>query len=300
MKSEEQPKIYTTINKERKTYFTQKQVGKENTPNTLEYKLKELNDSKNNKDYRNNITYFNNSNNNDSITNNNNINNVSQNNNSNLNTILMNSQLTNKTYQSNYSRHKQNTQSNNISTKTVNNQINLDMNNVSNNNNNNKKGSKQKYQVTAQIDEQHEMQKLLDLEKKNYINKFKDNAYKTVRDMNASSSSNNISNSNINTEVVKNRKSMKSGSNVINSCLINKDSGLDKNIKNYIDEKAEQLKEFFHEEINNLHCDLIKQFEIQNSQNMKLLQEFSILNKQMAEEIKRLKSENELLKGNAA
>ena len=143
------------------------------------------------------------------------------------------------------------------------------------------------------------MQKLLDLEKKNYINKFKDNAYKTVRDMNASSSSNNISNSNINTEVVKNRKSMKSGSNVINSCLINKDSGLDKNIKNYIDEKAEQLKEFFHEEINNLHCDLIKQFEIQNSQNMKMLQEFSMLNKQMAEEIKRLKSENELLKGNA-
>ena len=32
---------------------------------------------------------------------------------------------------------------------------------------------------------------------------------------------------------------------------------------------------------------------------MKMLQEFSMLNKQMAEEIKRLKSENELLKGNA-
>ena len=33
---------------------------------------------------------------------------------------------------------------------------------------------------------------------------------------------------------------------------------------------------------------------------MKMLQEFSVLNKQMAEEIKRLKSENELLKENAS
>ena len=298
MNSEEQPKIYTTINKDRKTYYTQKQGSKENNPNTLEYKLKELNDSKNNQIYRNNNTYIYKSSKNDSV-NNSNINNTAQINTSNFNDILMNSQLTNQSKQSHYSKSKQNIP-NNINSKTVNNQLNSDINN-NNNKSNNKNVSKQKYSATVQIDEQSEMQKLLDLEKKNYANKFKDNAYKTVKDMNASSSSNNISNNNINNEAIKNRISTRSGNNnIINTCLINKDSNLDKNIKNYIDEKAEELKEFFHEEINNLHCDLIKQFEIQNTQNMKMLQEFSVLNKQMAEEIKRLKSENELLKENAS
>ena len=49
---------------------------------------------------------------------------------------------------------------------------------------------------------------------------------------------------------------------------------IDKNIKDYIDEQAQKIKEFIHEEISNLHVDLIRQFEIQNSKNMKMIQEY--------------------------
>ena len=60
----------------------------------------------------------------------------------------------------------------------------------------------------------------------------------------------------------------------------NENNNIDINIKNYIDEQAEKIKEFIHDEINNLHVDLIRQFEIQNSQNLKIFQEFALINRQ--------------------
>ena len=76
----------------------------------------------------------------------------------------------------------------------------------------------------------------------------------------------------------------------------NNDEKLDKNIKNYIDEQNEKIKEFVHDEINNLHMDLIKQFEIQNSQNLQLFQKFFSLNAKLQQEIDKLKQENKFLK----
>ena len=145
------------------------------------------------------------------------------------------------------------------------------------------------------------MQKLLELENKNYSNKFKESAYKKLKekDINNSNISNNIKN-NIpisNNNSFYNNKGIYNNYNNINN--IGDNTKIDKDIKNYIDEQAEKIKEFIHEEINNLHVDLIRQFEIQNSQNMKMLQEFSIINSQMCKEIERLKNENKLLKENA-
>ena len=91
-----------------------------------------------------------------------------------------------------------------------------------------------------------------------------------------------------------NKSGYKKNLNIINE----KENEIDKDIKNYIDEQAEKIKEFVHEEINNLHVDLIRQFEIQNSQNLKMMQEFSLLNKQLYQEILKLKNENNMLKNN--
>jgi len=93
----------------------------------------------------------------------------------------------------------------------------------------------------------------------------------------------------------------KNNNNIFNTSnnyidLNNNDEKLDKNIKNYIDEQNEKIKEFVHDEINNLHMDLIKQFEIQNSQNLQLFQKFFSLNAKLQQEIDKLKQENKFLK----
>ena len=146
------------------------------------------------------------------------------------------------------------------------------------------------------------MQKLLELENKNYENKFKDVVYKKLKDKdnNLNSSNNSISIKNnipVNNNSYYNninKSGYKKNLNIINE----KENEIDKDIKNYIDEQAEKIKEFVHEEINNLHVDLIRQFEIQNSQNLKMMQEFSLLNKQLYQEILKLKNENNMLKNN--
>ena len=71
---------------------------------------------------------------------------------------------------------------------------------------------------------------------------------------------------------------------------------IEKNMKMYIDEQTEKIKEFIHEEINNLHMDLIRQFEIQNSQNLKMFNNFSLANNKLYQEIEKLKEENTILK----
>jgi protein NEDD1 len=75
---------------------------------------------------------------------------------------------------------------------------------------------------------------------------------------------------------------------------------LNPSIQNYIDNRIEdeinKLKIFIHEEINTLHVDLIKQFEIQQNQMMEILRNNSLLNSKMAIEIEKLKRENENLK----
>ena len=265
------PYLNTNINN-LKYYGTK--PGKENQ-NSLTYKLREI------KQNQNKIK----------ITNDNYIYNQSLNNTNEIE-IDKNNQISN---QSRYSKYKNIPISNNY------------MNNNTNLNNSRKNSSRQKQSTsTAQIDEQYEMQKLLELENKNYENKFKDIVYKKIKEkdkdknnyLNSSNNSisvknsipvnNNSYNNNINKSEYKKNVDINNGKN----------NDIDKNVKNYIDEQAEKIKEFVHEEINNLHVDLIRQFEIQNSQNLKMLQEFALINKQLYQEIERLKNENRILKNN--
>ena len=245
-------------------------ITKEN-PNSLTYKLRELKENQN-KIKMSNDNY------NPTL------------NNSNSN-ITENSQVTNK---SRYSKYKNIPISNNY--------MNKNMNNISNISNSRKNSSRQKESSsTAQIDEQYEMQKLLDLEGKNYPNKFKDVVYKKIKEKDNTNINNNIpaNNSNINYYNENNINNNKNNFGYKNNLNLNeKENEIDKNIKNYIDEQAEKIKEFIHDEINNLHVDLIRQFEIQNSQNIKMLQEFSLVNKQLYQEIEKLKIENRQLKNN--
>ena len=257
-------------------YYDSK-IGKEN-PNSLAYKLRELKENQNKMKI-----------NNDSF--------KANLNNSNSN-LIENSQITNK---SRYSRHKNIPISNNY------------INDNTNNNNsyiiNSRKNTSRQKQTssTAQIDEQYEMQKLLELENKNYANKFKDVVYKKIKDKDINlnnnnnnsinTKNNNYSNNNINNNEYDEQINNKFGlTKNLNSNY--KENDIDKNIKNYIDEQAEKIKEFIHDEINNLHVDLIRQFEIQNSQNLKMLQEFSMVNKHLYQEIQKLKNENKMLKNN--
>ena len=242
-------------------------------PNSLTYKLREIKENqnrlKNNKD-----NYNPNLNNSGSY-------------------LTENSQITN---QSRYSKYKNIPKSNNYMN-------NNDVNNNSNINNSRKNTSRQKQtSSTAQIDEQYEMQKLLELEGKNYPNKFKDMVYKKIqeKDINLNNSNNSINTKNNNIPSYNNSNYNAFNNSGYKKKLImnEKDNNIDKDIKNYIDDQAEKIKEFIHDEINNLHVDLIRQFEIQNSQNMKMLQEFSLLNKQLYQEIEKLKNENKLLKNN--
>ena len=273
------PYLNTNINNLK--YYGSK-MGKEN-PNSLTYKLRELKENQN-KIKMNNDNY------NPSL------------NNSNSN-VTENSQITNR---SRYSKYKNIPIPNNY----INNNVNNNTNNNSNMTTNSRKNtSRQRPSTsTAQIDEQYEMQKLLELEGKNYSNKFKDVVYKKVKEKD-----NNLNNSNNSINPKKNLNNLatnNSNNNDYNENSINnfgyknnlngndKENEIDKNIKNYIDEQAEKIKEFIHDEINNLHVDLIRQFEIQNSQNIKMLQEFSLVNKQLYKEIEKLKNENRLLKNN--
>ena len=257
-------------------YYDSK-IGKEN-PNSLAYKLRELKENQNKMKI-----------NNDSF--------KANLNNSNSN-LKENSQITNK---SRYSRHKNIPISNNY------------INDNTNNNNsyiiNSRKNTSRQKQTssTAQIDEQYEMQKLLELENKNYTNKFKDVVYKKLKDKDINlnnnnnnsinTKNNNYSNNNLNNNEYDEQINNKFGLTK-NLNTIYKENDIDKNIKNYIDEQAEKIKEFIHDEINNLHVDLIRQFEIQNSQNLKMLQEFSLVNKHLYQEIQKLKNENKMLKNN--
>ena len=269
--SENNENSYLNPNSNNLKYYGTK-ITKEN-PNSLTYKLRELKENQN-KIKMSNDNY------NPTL------------NNSNSN-ITDNSQVTNK---SRYSKYKNIPISNNYMNKNI--------NNISNISNSRKNSSRQKESSsTAQIDEQYEMQKLLDLEGKNYPNKFKDVVYKKIKEKD----NNNLSNNNININIPTNNSNTNyyNESNNNNNFgykknlnLNEKENEIDKNIKNYIDEQAEKIKEFIHDEINNLHVDLIRQFEIQNSQNIKMLQEFSLVNKQLYQEIEKLKNENRLLKNN--
>ena len=262
------------VNNNEKKYYNSK-IGKEN-PNSLTYKLNEIKEAQNRLKMKND---------------NYNYNQLLNNSNSNA---TDNSKITN---QSKFSKYKHIPTLNNYINN--NNTVNLNANNSSNR----KSSSRQKQtSSTAQIDEQYEMQKLLELENKNYENKFKDVVYKKLKekDNNLNSSNNSIS--------VKNNIPVNNNSYYNNMTKLgykknlnindDKENEIDKNIKNYIDEQAEKIKEFVHEEINNLHVDLIRQFEIQNSQNLKMMQEFSLLNKQLYQEILKLKNENNKLKNN--
>ena len=244
--------------------YTNSKIGKEN-PNSLAYKLNQIREAQN-KLKLNNDSYAN---------------------------ALDNNKITN---QNKYSKYKQ--------IPTSNNYINNNNINTNENHSSSRKSSSRQKQTssTAQIDEQYEMQKLLELENKNYENKFKDVVYKKLKDKdnNLNSSNNSISiknnipmNNNSYYNNI-NKSGYKKNLNIINE----KENEIDKDIKNYIDEQAEKIKEFVHEEINNLHVDLIRQFEIQNSQNLKMMQEFSLLNKQLYQEILKLKNENNMLKNN--
>jgi len=262
------------VNNNEKKYYNSK-IGKEN-PNSLTYKLNEIKEAQNKLKMKND-----------------NYNQLLNNSNTNSN-AMDNSKITN---QSKFSKYKHIPTSNNFINN--NNTVNLNANNSSNR----KSSSRQKQtSSTAQIDEQYEMQKLLELENKNYENKFKDVVYKKLKekDTNLNSSNNSISVKNnipVNNNSYYNnlnKLGYKKNLNINN----NKENEIDINIKNYIDEQAEKIKEFVHEEINNLHVDLIRQFEIQNSQNLKMMQEFSLLNKQLYQEIVKLKNENNILKNN--
>jgi protein NEDD1 len=263
---------YLNVNMNNLQYYNSK-IGKENK-NSLTYKLRELQENQNRIKMNNDNNY------NPSL------------NNSNSN-MTINTQLTN---QSKYSKYKNIPISNNY------------INNNNNNINSRKNSSRQKQSTsTAQIDEQYEMQKLLELENKNYENKFKDVVYKKIKEKEKEKDKDNILNNSNNNISTKNNIPINNNnyynnlnkSGYKNNFTVNeKDDNIDKNIKNYIDEQAEKIKEFVHDEINNLHVDLIRQFEIQNSQNMKMFQEFAMINKQLYQEIERLKNENKLLKNN--
>ena len=263
---------YLNVNMNNLQYYNSK-IGKENK-NSLTYKLRELQENQNRIKMNNDNNY------NPSL------------NNSNSN-MTINTQLTN---QSKYSKYKNIPISNNY------------INNNNNNINSRKNSSRQKQSTsTAQIDEQYEMQKLLELENKNYENKFKDVVYKKIKEKEKEKDKDNILNNSNNNISSKNNIPINNNnyynnlnkSGYKNNFTVNeKDDNIDKNIKNYIDEQAEKIKEFVHDEINNLHVDLIRQFEIQNSQNMKMFQEFAMINKILYQEIERLKNENKLLKNN--
>ena len=272
MKTSENNTISNLNNENNKEIkYTNSKIGKEN-PNSLAYKLNQIREAQNklklnNDSYAGNHTLAN---------------------------ALDNNKITN---QNKYSKYKQIPTSNNY----INNNININTN--ENHSSSRKSSSRQKQTTsTAQIDEQYEMQKLLELENKNYENKFKDVVYKKLKDKdnNLNSSNNSISIKNnipVNNNSYYNninKSGYKKNLNIINE----KENEIDKDIKNYIDEQAEKIKEFVHEEINNLHVDLIRQFEIQNSQNLKMMQEFSLLNKQLYQEILKLKNENNMLKNN--
>ena len=273
--SENNENSYLNPNSNNLKYYGTK-ITKEN-PNSLTYKLRELKENQN-KLKMNNDNY-------NPTLNNSNSNNTE------------NSQITNK---SRYSKYKNIPISNNYMNKNI--------NNISNISNSRKNSSRQKESSsTAQIDEQYEMQKLLDLEGKNYPNKFKDVVYKKIKEKEKEKDKDNILNNSNNNISTKNNIPINNNnyynnlnkSGYKNNFTVNeKDDNIDKNIKNYIDEQAEKIKEFVHDEINNLHVDLIRQFEIQNSQNMKMFQEFAMINKQLYQEIERLKNENKLLKNN--
>ena len=265
MKTSENNTISNLNNENNKEIkYTNSKIGKEN-PNSLAYKLNQIREAQN-KLKLNNDSYAN---------------------------ALDNNKITN---QNKYSKYKQ--------IPTSNNYINNNNINTNENHSSSRKSSSRQKQTssTAQIDEQYEMQKLLELENKNYENKFKDVVYKKIKDKdnNLNSSNNSISIKNnipVNNNSYYNninKSGYKKNLNIINE----KENEIDKDIKNYIDEQAEKIKEFVHEEINNLHVDLIRQFEIQNSQNLKMMQEFSLLNKQLYQEILKLKNENNMLKNN--
>ena len=272
MKTSENNTISNLNNENNKDIkYNNSKIGKEN-PNSLAYKLNQIREAQNKLKMKNDNYSLNNSNSNP----------------------IDNNKITNQTK---YSKYKQ--------IPTLNNYINNNNNiNINENNSSNRKSSSRQKQTssTAQIDEQYEMQKLLELENKNYENKFKDVVYKKLKekDNNLNSSNNSIS---VKNNIPVNNNSYYNNMNKLGykkNLNINndKENEIDKNIKNYIDEQAEKIKEFVHEEINNLHVDLIRQFEIQNSQNLKMMQEFSLLNKQLYQEIVKLKNENNILKNN--
>ena len=211
-------------------YYDSK-IGKEN-PNSLAYKLRELKENQNKMKINNDSFKANLNNSNSNLT--------------------ENSQITNK---SRYSRHKNIPISNNY------------INDNTNNNNsyiiNSRKNTSRQKQTssTAQIDEQYEMQKLLELENKNYTNKFKDVVYKKIKDKDINlnnnnnnsinTKNNNYSNNNLNNNEYDEQINNKFGlTKNLNSNY--KENDIDKNIKNYIDEQAEKINEFIHDEINKI------------------------------------------------
>ena len=120
------------------------------------------------------------------------------------------------------------------------------------------------------IDEQKEIKKVLENKITNILNQKKPEIY--------------LNKNNIN----------------LNDNNMNQNQEIDPNIQNFIrncvQEESNKLKLFIHEEINILHVDLIKQFEIQQNQMMQTIRNFSLMNSKMAVEIEKLKRENDNLK----
>lgn len=77
-------------------------------------------------------------------------------------------------------------------------------------------------------------------------------------------------------------------------------SNINPEVREYIDTTIENhmnnFKHFVHEAINTLHVDMIRQFQIHQTEMINAIRECSNLNAEMSQEIERLKKENESLK----
>lgn len=74
------------------------------------------------------------------------------------------------------------------------------------------------------------------------------------------------------------------------------DQNTQKYIKACVENEYTKIKGFIHEELSTLHLDLIRQFEIQQVGIIQNLKSLSLINREKADEIEKLKKENENLK----
>jgi len=84
--------------------------------------------------------------------------------------------------------------------------------------------------------------------------------------------------------------------NSINNKLNNLESQTNMFIKNTIEVEFFKLKQFIHEEVHGLHIELIRQFEIQQSEMAKMMKNLSLVNDRTAYELDKLRKENQNLR----